>query len=115
MLDSDDEEGSLDGKIVEDICPEKKKEEKAKDDSDSDDDVVRSDEREEDDREGRGGGNDFELMMQKKKSANPSRRGKKKDIDVINDNDDAIAKMIAEMRIAAKGRKNILKHICTCI
>ena len=36
---------------------------------------------------------------------------KKKDIDVINDNDDAIAKMIAEMRIAAKGRKNILKHI----
>ena len=27
---------------------------------------------------------------------------KKKDIDVINDNDDAIAKLIAEMRIAAK-------------
>ena len=37
---------------------------------------------------------------------------KKKDIDVINDNDDAIAKMIAEMRIAAKGRKkNILEYI----
>jgi len=107
MLDSDDEEGSLDVKIVEDICPEKKKEEKAKDDSDSDDDVVRSDEREEDDREGHGGGNDFELMMQKKKSANPSRRGKKKDIDVINDNDDAIAKMIAEMRIAAKEDRDL--------
>lgn len=27
---------------------------------------------------------------------------RKKDIDVINDNDDAIAKMIADMRIAAK-------------
>ena len=29
-------------------------------------------------------------------------RHKKKDIDVINDNDDAIAKLIADMRIAAK-------------
>ena len=30
---------------------------------------------------------------------------KKKDIDVINDNDDAIAKMIADMRIGKKLRK----------
>lgn len=47
------------------------------------------------------GGNDFENMMQKKRQENKRYR-KKKDIDVINDNDDAIAKMIADMRIAAK-------------
>ena len=30
------------------------------------------------------------------------RRRRKKDIDLINDNDDAIAKMIADMRLAAR-------------
>lgn len=32
---------------------------------------------------------------------------RKKDIDVINDNDDAIAKMIADMRIAAKEDRDL--------
>lgn len=45
--------------------------------------------------------NDFEAMMQRKRSEN-KRRKKRTDIDVINDNDDAIAKLIADMRIAAK-------------
>lgn len=47
------------------------------------------------------GMNDFEVMMQRKRAEN-KRRKKKNDIDVINDNDDAIAKLIADMRIAAK-------------
>merc|ERR1712106_1158282 len=52
------------------------------------------------------GGNDFDNMMQKKKAANRRLR-RKKDIDVINDNDDAIAKMIADMRIAAKEDRDL--------
>merc|ERR1712106_271415 len=46
------------------------------------------------------------MGMQKKKAANRRLR-KKKDIDVINDNDDAIAKMIADMRIAAKEDRDL--------
>ena len=41
-------------------------------------------------------------MMTTRKRAENKRFRKKKDIDVINENDDAIAKMIADMRIAAK-------------
>merc|ERR1712106_922910 len=52
------------------------------------------------------GGNDFDNMMQKKKAANRRLR-RKKDIGVINDNDDAIAKMIADMRIAAKEDRDL--------
>lgn len=51
-------------------------------------------------------GNDFEAMMQTKRSANKRYR-KKKDIDVINENDDEIAKMIADMRIAAKEDRDL--------
>ena len=43
---------------------------------------------------------DFDLMMEQQKSL--KRRRRKKDIDLINDNDDAIAKMIADMRLAAR-------------
>jgi len=60
--------------------------------------------RDRDDEEG--GGNDFERMMHKKKAENRRLR-RKKDIDVINDNDDAIAKMIADMRIAAKEDRDL--------
>lgn len=52
------------------------------------------------------GGNDFDNMMQRKKAENRRLR-RKKDIDVINDNDDAIAKMIADMRIAAKEDRDL--------
>ena len=43
---------------------------------------------------------DFDLMMEQQKAM--KRRRRKKDIDLINDNDDAIAKMIADMRLAAR-------------
>ena len=44
---------------------------------------------------------DFDIMLERKK-AETRRRRRKKDIDLINDNDDAIAKMIADMRLAAR-------------
>merc|ERR1711962_1163270 len=50
--------------------------------------------------------NDFDAMMQEKKEANKRYR-KNKDIDVINENDDEIAKMIADMRIAAKEDRDL--------
>ena len=53
-------------------------------------------------------------MMTTRKRAENKRFRKKKDIDVINENDDAIAKMIADMRIAAKeDRYYILCKIST--
>ena len=42
-----------------------------------------------------------------RKRAENKRLRKKKDIDVINENDDAIAKMIADMRIAAKEDRDL--------
>ncbi|KAF7270808.1 hypothetical protein GWI33_016250 [Rhynchophorus ferrugineus] len=44
---------------------------------------------------------DFELMLQKKKDEQSKRR-KRKDIDIINDNDDIIAQLLADMRHAAE-------------
>ena len=44
---------------------------------------------------------DFDLMLEKKRAEQRKRR-RRKDIDLINDNDDAIAKMIADMRLAAR-------------
>lgn len=41
-------------------------------------------------------------MMMEKKKAEQKKRKRRKDIDLINDNDDAIAKMIADMRLAAR-------------
>ena len=55
---------------------------------------------------GETGGNDFEMMMARKRAENKRFR-KRKDIDVINENDDAIAKMIADMRIAAKEDRDL--------
>lgn len=46
------------------------------------------------------------MMMAQKRQENKRFR-KKKDIDVINENDDAIAKMIADMRIAAKEDRDL--------
>jgi transcription factor SPN1 len=45
-------------------------------------------------------------MLERKKAAGGKRR-KKKDIDLINDNDDAIAKMIADMRLAAREDRDL--------
>merc|ERR1719228_2195191 len=74
------------------------------DDSDSDVDLVRRDRDSPVMRDSRM--NDFDAMMQEKKEANKRYR-KKKDIDVINENDDEIAKMIADMRIAAKEDRDL--------
>ena len=46
-------------------------------------------------------------MRISRKRAENKRFRKKKDIDVINENDDAIAKMIADMRIAAKEDRDL--------
>lgn len=47
---------------------------------------------------------DFEIMLQRKKEEQSKRR-KRKDIDIINDNDDIIAQLLADMRNAAEVRK----------
>jgi len=44
---------------------------------------------------------DFDMMLERKR-ADAKKRRKKKDIDLINDNDDAIARLIADMRFAAR-------------
>ena len=72
------------------------------DDSDSEGEVTRPTDSPRHDE----GGNDFEMMMARKRQENKRFR-KKKDIDVINENDDAIAKMIADMRIAAKEDRDL--------
>jgi len=77
---------------------------KRMDDSDSDVDLVRRDRDSPVMRDSHM--NDFDAMMQEKKEANKRYR-KKKDIDVINENDDEIAKMIADMRIAAKEDRDL--------
>jgi hypothetical protein len=47
---------------------------------------------------------DFDVMMQKRRAENRKlhnkRRNGTKDIEMINDNDDAIAKLMADMRLA---------------
>lgn len=53
------------------------------------------------DRDDTHGMNDFEIMMQRKKDEGSKRR-KRKDIDIINDNDDIIAQLLADMRNAAE-------------
>ncbi|KAH9487631.1 Transcription factor iws1 [Bulinus truncatus] len=44
---------------------------------------------------------DFELMMQRKKEEMSRQRRKRKDVDLINDNDDLIADLIVKMKEAA--------------
>lgn len=51
---------------------------------------------------------DFDIMLERRKSENKKRR-RKKDIDLINDNDDAIARMIADMRMAAREDRDLNK------
>lgn len=52
---------------------------------------------------------DFEIMLQRKKEEQSKRR-KRKDIDIINDNDDIIAQLLVDMRNAAEVRK-ILEQV----
>jgi len=52
-------------------------------------------------------------MIERKKAEGRKRR-RKKDIDLINDNDDAIAKMIADMRLAAREDRDLNIARCQC-
>ncbi|XP_068686197.1 protein IWS1 homolog [Montipora foliosa] len=45
---------------------------------------------------------DFDLMIQKKKEMNRTFRRKRKNVDIINDSDDAIARMISQMKEASE-------------
>lgn len=47
------------------------------------------------------GMSDFDVMLQRKKEEQSKRR-KRKDIDIINDNDDIIAQLLSDMRHAAE-------------
>jgi hypothetical protein len=48
---------------------------------------------------------DFELMLMKKKEMSKKRK-RKADIDIINDNDDIIDQLLADMRNAAEVSKS---------
>lgn len=52
-------------------------------------------------RESNYGQSDFETMLQRKREEQSKRR-KRKDIDIINDNDDIIAQLLVDMRNAAE-------------
>lgn len=54
---------------------------------------------------------DFDLMMQKKRDEQSKRR-KRKDIDIINDNDDIIAQLLSDMKFAAEVEDFYVKKEC---
>ena len=47
---------------------------------------------------------DFDAMLAKKKEEMQGRRKRRKDVDIINDNDDLIAALIQKMKAAAEVR-----------
>lgn len=55
---------------------------------------------------------DFDMMLARKKEE-ASRKRRRKDIDIINDNDDIIAQLLSDMRHAANVRNFNLKVIFT--
>ncbi|CAB4066228.1 SPN1 [Lepeophtheirus salmonis] len=59
-----------------------------------------------DDHHHQSGMSDFDQMMEKKRAEKRNKR-RKKDIDLINDNDDAIARLIADMRMAARDDREL--------
>jgi len=67
------------------------------------------------DREEMSGLSDFDLMMARKKEEQSKRR-KRKDIDIINDNDDIIAQLLADMKHAAENDRQLYesKKPATC-
>lgn len=54
---------------------------------------------------------DFDLMMMRKKEEMKHHRRKRKDIDLINDNDDIIADMITKMKEAAEVRNDCESYV----
>ena len=56
---------------------------------------------------------DFDVMLQKRKEEMNKRRKRKKDSELINDNDDLIAELIKDMKNAAEvGQFIISAHPC---
>ena len=104
FIDSDDEAGDDDKNVAQN--ENKAQGERNAPEDDSSDDGVQIDD---DDADKVSHANDFDLMMAQKKEENRRHR-RRKDIDVINDNDDAIARLIAEMRIAAKEDRDLNEH-----
>lgn len=90
--EADDKEGKVDKDGTETMKVPKPKSNKGVD-SDSDDDTF-------DDRPAFV--SDFDLMIQKKKEINKTFRKKRKNVDIISDSDDAIARMITQMNEAAE-------------
>lgn len=88
----DDEEGKVEKDITETMKVPKPKSNKGAG-SDSDDDAF-------DDRPAFV--SDFDLMIQKKKEMNKTLRKKRKNVDIISDSDDAVARMITQMKEAAE-------------
>lgn len=54
--------------------------------------------------------NDFDLMLMKKKEENGAKRRKRRDIDIINDNDDLIAQLLQSMKHAADEDRELNKQ-----
>ena len=54
---------------------------------------------------------DFDAMLEKRKAEMSKRRRKKKDIDILNDNDDMISDMIRRMKEAAEVNTKTLSGI----
>ncbi|KAJ9578190.1 hypothetical protein L9F63_005579, partial [Diploptera punctata] len=90
--DEDSKKRSKPSHVLSDSEDEDGEENKSISDSDSDAGVR--------DREGFDAVSDFELMLLKKKEL--TKRRKRKDIDIINDNDDIIAQLLADMKNAAE-------------
>ena len=82
-----------------DDAPPKPQPTKTPDSSDEDDEVRRNPDARDDNERSRL--SDFDMMLERNRAEKRKRR-KKKDIDLINDNDDAIARLIADMRLAAR-------------
>ncbi|KAI2801869.1 hypothetical protein RDWZM_000673 [Blomia tropicalis] len=99
--DKDDEEvNKLNDSEAEEQQPTEPNHEKAKElipdlsESDSDDEELNRNEKS-------GIVYDFDIMLQRRKEMNSKRRGRRKNVDIINDSDDIIAELIHEMRQAA--------------
>ncbi|CAE1297144.1 SPN1 [Acanthosepion pharaonis] len=50
---------------------------------------------------------DFDVMLERKKAERQASRRKRKDVDIINDNDDLIADMVQKMKIAAEEDRDL--------
>ncbi|KAJ8944826.1 hypothetical protein NQ318_013163 [Aromia moschata] len=97
---SDEEEEAGPSDIQKEIVPEEEEKAPPQEEYDSDEGVDRNDDRD------TSGLSDFEVMLARKREEQSKRR-KRKDIDIINDNDDIIAGLLADMRAAAEDDRKL--------